>query len=183
MSGGVRKHLYGSSVGAIELMVGRRLERVRLLRGAGRGEAAGAGPGASRFVRALDRYFAGGGVGMPARELDLSGCTEFQREIYLALMEVSRGKLVSYGELACAVGRPGGARAAGQALARNPVPIFVPCHRVVAADGAPGGFSAGLDWKKRLLQLEGYRLKDGRFRAVSDSEPASGERTAERDRC
>ena len=68
---------------------------------------------------------------------------------------------MSYGELARRLGRPRAARAVGQALAANPVPLMVPCHRVIRADGSPGGFGGGLDLKRRLLELEGVRCRGG----------------------
>lgn len=86
--------------------------------------------------------------------LDLDAVTAFQRQVYDELMKVPHGRLTTYGELAGKVGRPDGARAVGQAVGANPVPIVIPCHRVVAADGRLGGFSGGLPVKVALLALE-----------------------------
>jgi methylated-DNA-[protein]-cysteine S-methyltransferase len=72
-----------------------------------------------------------------------------------ALARVSYGRTVTYGELAARVGQPRGARAVGQAMARNPVPLVIPCHRVVASGGGLGGYGGGLALKRRLLDLEG----------------------------
>jgi methylated-DNA-[protein]-cysteine S-methyltransferase len=82
---------------------------------------------------------------------------EFRRAVYAAAREIPPGVTRSYGEIARAIGRPDGAREVGVALARNPCPILVPCHRVVATNGALTGFSApgGLDTKRRMLELEG----------------------------
>jgi len=81
--------------------------------------------------------------------------TDFQQRVWQALRGIPYGETRSYGSVAGQVGLPrGGARAVGQANARNPVPIIVPCHRVVASDGGLGGFSSGLDHKRRLLRLE-----------------------------
>jgi len=160
MSAGRREVIYSSPLGPIGLWFDSRLARVRLLDAVPAGAAAFE-PG-SRFVRALDRYFAGGDVDVSLSAIDLSGRTGFQRDIYEALIQVPRGAVVGYGELARAADRPGGARAVGQALARNPAPIFVPCHRVVKADGGLGGFSGGPGWKKGLLRAEGHRIRDGR---------------------
>jgi methylated-DNA-[protein]-cysteine S-methyltransferase len=88
--------------------------------------------------------------------LDLRG-TEFQVRVWRELLAIPRGELRTYGEIARRIGAPGGARAVGGAAGSNPVPIVVPCHRVVAADG-PGGFTGGLDWKRRLLEREGVEL-------------------------
>jgi methylated-DNA-[protein]-cysteine S-methyltransferase len=81
----------------------------------------------------------------------------FRREVYAATREIAPGTTRSYGEVARSIGHPNGAREVGAALARNPFPIIVPCHRVVAANGALTGFSApgGLATKRRMLQLEG----------------------------
>lgn len=86
--------------------------------------------------------------------LDLEGHPPFRRRVLEALTDVPHGTVVSYGELARRVGRPGAARAVGGACAANPLLIVVPCHRVVAADGGLGGFRAGLPVKRRLLELE-----------------------------
>ena len=89
--------------------------------------------------------------------LDAQGVDDFRRAVYAATREIPAGTTRSYGEVARAIGRPDGARDVGSALARNPFPIIVPCHRVVAANGALTGFSApgGLATKRRMLELEG----------------------------
>ncbi len=79
----------------------------------------------------------------------------FVRQILEACAQIAYGETVSYTELARRAGKEGASRAAGQALAANRVPILVPCHRVVCADGSLGGFSGGLEMKRRLLELEG----------------------------
>jgi len=94
----------------------------------------------------------------------MAGCTAFEQRVYRALLQVEFGRLITYGELAAQAGRPGAARAVGQAMGRNPWPIFVPCHRVVAAGGRVGGFSAGPEWKARLLEHEGWTMVDGRLK-------------------
>jgi len=93
-------------------------------------------------------------------ELDLTGVPEFDTRVYLAARAVPPGDMVTYGELAKRLGEPGAARAVGRALGRNPVPIVVPCHRVVAAGGRTGGFSAsgGVSTKMRMLAIEGATL-------------------------
>jgi methylated-DNA-[protein]-cysteine S-methyltransferase len=89
--------------------------------------------------------------------LDERGIDEFRRAVYAATRRVPPGTTRSYGQIAHAIGRPDAARDVGAALARNPFPIIVPCHRVVAANGALTGFSApgGLATKRRMLELEG----------------------------
>lgn len=92
--------------------------------------------------------------------LDLGQMSPFQSRVLLAAAQVRRGQVTTYGELARRIRRPGAARAVGQALARNPLPIILPCHRVLASDGSLGGYSApgGLRIKARLLAMEGARL-------------------------
>ncbi len=85
----------------------------------------------------------------------LEGMSDFQVRVVRALEEVPWGKVLTYGELASRVGSPGAARAIGGAMARNPLPLVVPCHRVLASGGGLGGFSGGLALKRALLRLEG----------------------------
>jgi methylated-DNA-[protein]-cysteine S-methyltransferase len=89
--------------------------------------------------------------------LDERGVDDFRRGVYAATRDIAPGTTRSYGEIARAIGRPDGARDVGAALSRNPFPVIVPCHRVVAANGALTGFSApgGLATKRRMLELEG----------------------------
>jgi methylated-DNA-[protein]-cysteine S-methyltransferase len=87
--------------------------------------------------------------------LDLAGLPVFTRKVLARLSRIPFGKTLTYGDLASKVGNPKGARAVGQAVGRNPLPIVVPCHRVLAHHGGLGGFGAGLDWKRFLLDLEG----------------------------
>jgi O-6-methylguanine DNA methyltransferase len=89
--------------------------------------------------------------------LDLSG-TEFQKKVWNALRKISTGKTKSYGEIAEQIGKPKAVRAVGGACGANPVPVLVPCHRVLAADKKLGGFSGGLDWKRSLLAREGIQF-------------------------
>jgi methylated-DNA-[protein]-cysteine S-methyltransferase len=92
--------------------------------------------------------------------IDLGHLTEFQQLVLFATQEIPRGQVVPYGEIARRIGNPKSVRAVGQALGQNPIPIVVPCHRVIAADGSLGGYSGGggLDTKVKLLQLEGAML-------------------------
>lgn len=88
--------------------------------------------------------------------LDVHG-TPFQEKVWAALLRVPYGSIVTYGMIARMAGSPGAARAAGGALNKNRVPIIIPCHRVVASGGNMGGYGAGLDVKRLLLELEGVR--------------------------
>lgn len=92
---------------------------------------------------------------------DLSGCTAFQQEVLAAAVGIPYGQTRTYGWLAAAVGRPAAARAVGQAMARNPVPIIIPCHRVIGSTGSLCGFGGGarrLDLKQKLLETEGVEV-------------------------
>jgi O-6-methylguanine DNA methyltransferase len=90
--------------------------------------------------------------------LDLAGTT-FQKSVWRAMLKISLGKTKSYGEIAAAIGNPKAVRAVGGACGANPVPVLVPCHRVLAANNKLGGFSSGLDWKRKLLAYEGVKLE------------------------
>lgn len=105
------------------------------------------------FAERLQKYFSGYRVSFPD-ELDLSSATPFQREVWQAAKQIAYGEVRSYGWLAEKIGKPGAARAVGQALSKNPLPIIVPCHRVIGSDGSLGGFSDGLEMKRHLLHLE-----------------------------
>lgn len=116
-----------------------------------------AGDGAAAEIRdyALRELAAYPDGGVLACPVDLDGLPPFRRRALIALRKVGRGKTISYGALAARVGSPGAARAVGSACANNPVPLWVPCHRVLAGGGKLGGFSGGLDVKRALLRLEG----------------------------
>ena len=104
----------------------------------------------------IQRYLAGEQQSIDT-PIDMSGMTSFQRLVLGAVRRVPRGKYVTYGELAARIGRPRAARAVGRALGSNPIPIVIPCHRVLASDGSLGGYSGrgGVRTKRALLQLEG----------------------------
>jgi methylated-DNA-[protein]-cysteine S-methyltransferase len=104
--------------------------------------------------RELIAYFSGSHTDFAALTLDPQG-TPFQLQVWQELRLIPRGQTISYGELARRVGNPKASRAVGQANGRNPIPIIVPCHRVIAADGSLGGYSSGLDRKQWLLRHEG----------------------------
>lgn len=100
-------------------------------------------------------------AGKPAGELpplDWRGSTDFQQSIWRALLHIPSGRTSTYAEVAAAAGHPQAVRAAGSACGANPIPVLVPCHRVVASGGGLGGFSGGLDWKRRLLSKEGVLI-------------------------
>jgi len=111
--------------------------------------------GLSSFRRDVRAYFAGKRVEFEV-ELELSVQPPFRRRVLHACARVPYGETVTYAELARAAHRPKAARAVGNAMASNPLPLVIPCHRVLRADGSPGGFSAagGVALKRRMLELE-----------------------------
>jgi methylated-DNA-[protein]-cysteine S-methyltransferase len=107
--------------------------------------------------RELDEYFAGLRHDFDL-ELDLAGAPAFTRTVLGELARVPYGEVTTYGHLAARVGSPRAARAVGTVMNRNPIPIVLPCHRVVGASGSLVGYAGGLDRKDALLRLEGARL-------------------------
>lgn len=140
-------------------------------------EPAGASPGGSRpgatasdavldaTAWQLEEYFAGTRTAfdLPLRP---SG-TDFQRAVWSGLEEIPYGETRSYGELAARVGRPKAARAIGAGCGRNPIPVVVPCHRVIGADGTLTGYAGGTAIKNALLRLEARTLAGGSTLAVA----------------
>ena len=154
--------LYDSSIGTLLLLADSRgLREVRFTKS----EADALGQLEESWIESrdvftdcvaqLDAYFAG-----ELRSFDLplvySG-TDFQQQVMHALQGVPYGETCSYGELARKLGREGAARAVGSANRRNPLPIIVPCHRVIGANGDLAGFAGGLDIKRKLLAIESGR--------------------------
>ncbi len=122
----------------------------------------GAPAGASFFgdlPHRLRSYLSGETVTFP-HQLDLADATPFQRAVWEVARRIPYGETRSYAWCAHQIGKPGAARAVGTALGRNPVPIVIPCHRVVTSSGGLGGYAGGLAMKRRLLEMEG--LKPGR---------------------
>lgn len=131
----------------------RREAALAELRAFGAEEAAD--PRAGELVERL-QAFARGEAELDSVPVDLTGGTDLQRRAWLALREIPRGETRSYGWLARHLGEPdGAARAIGAIMGANPIPLFLPCHRVVAADGSLHGFGGGLAMKQALLELEG----------------------------
>ena len=106
----------------------------------------------------LKDYFNGQQVDFSSIPVDLSYTTDFGRSVLEKLQNIPYGCVVGYGELAEIVGRPRAARAVGTVVGHNRTPVVIPCHRVIAANHKVGGFSAGLDWKYRLLNIEGILI-------------------------
>ena len=117
-------------------------------------------PAIAAAIERITSHLGGTPAALDELALDLDGVPEFHREVYAAARRIPSGQTVSYGALARSLGKPGAARAIGQAMGRNPFPVVVPCHRILAANHAPGGFSAhgGVETKARLLAAEGFTL-------------------------
>lgn len=115
--------------------------------------------GSHPLAERMAAYFAGGRASFEDVALDLSWCTAFQRAVAEALRGVQYGETVTYGELAALAGHPNAQRAAGTFCARNRLPLLLPCHRVVAADGIGSYGSLGVSYKRRLLALERARAR------------------------
>ncbi len=119
-------------------------------------------PEVAEIMDKVKRYFAGEAVDFSDTRLDLTGQSELFRDIYAALRQVGRGQTTTYGALAKTVGATGceAARDVGQAMAKNPIALIIPCHRCLAAGGKIGGFSApgGEFSKLKMLELEGVHL-------------------------
>ena len=121
-------------------------------------EALAARPGHTSEVlnlcEEIQSYFVGVPIPVPWKLFDLTGLTPLQRLVLKRVASVPRGEVRSYSQIAAQVGRPQAYRFVGTTVARNPFPIFIPCHRIVRADGSPGGFHGGTALKKRMLELE-----------------------------
>jgi len=124
--------------------------------------AAAVPPWIQSVISDIQRYLSGQPVDFSAITVDLDGIDDFRQKLYTALRGIGFGHTVTYGELAKQLGSTGweGARDVGEAMGRNPMPIVIPCHRVLAAGNKPGGFSAygGVATKQKLLSLEGVQL-------------------------
>jgi methylated-DNA-[protein]-cysteine S-methyltransferase len=145
-------------VNAVELPgADERATRRRMLRKLPGAQETAPPPEIRRAIDAIAGLFDGEPADLTSVVLDMEGVPEFHRRVYDAARTIPPGETLTYGELASRVGERGAAQGVGQALGRNPFPIVVPCHRVLAADGALRGFSApgGIDTKRRMLAMEG----------------------------
>jgi len=126
------------------------LERLRFLAEPAHGDL-------DRERRQLEDYFDGKlrEFGMP---VDIAALTPFQQRVLEATLAIPFGRVETYGDIARTIEKPGASRAVGNALGANPVPIVIPCHRVIASGGRIGGFSGGLPIKRELMKVEGIRL-------------------------
>ncbi len=107
-------------------------------------------------IERIQRLLAGEEVELDPVPVDVSGCSDFNQQVYAVVRMIGRGETLTYGEVARRVGEPGGAQAVGRAMGANPIPVIIPCHRVLGADGKLVGFSAngGVETKRRMLLAE-----------------------------
>jgi methylated-DNA-[protein]-cysteine S-methyltransferase len=158
--GSRREETYDCDLGTGRLLLAGDLPLEHDLPESARRLLPAAGP-PSRWAGLLQEYFAGRPV---VFDLDLDayadvlGFTTFERDVYRSLAAVPYGTAVSYRDLALAAGHPNAYRAVGSAMARNLLPVILPCHRVIKNDGSPGMYGDDPAWKERLLTLEGVRL-------------------------
>lgn len=113
-------------------------------------------PYAKKLIAQLSEYFSGKKISFNV-PVDLEGLTSFEKKVLKQLAKIPYGKIITYRDLAKKTGGAKFARAVGNALGKNPVPVILPCHRVVRSDKSLGGFSGGLHWKKILLSLENVK--------------------------
>lgn len=115
----------------------------------------------------IQRFFKGENINFDLELLDFNQCFDTQKKVLLAEYEIPRGWVSTYKRIANKVGIPNGARVVGNALARNPFPIIIPCHRAIKTNGDLGGFQGGIKMKRKLLELEGIKISE-RGKVVTD---------------
>lgn len=158
--------LAASPYGVVRVHLGDELDRFRreLETAFPEAELVGPGPVTRDAAKSLRAYLEGGPD--PRDVLVVLPDEGFSARVWREIQKIPRGEVRPYARLARALRRPAAARAVGQACGRNPVPLLIPCHRVVASDGGLGGFTGDLRWKAGLLALEGLELKTGRSGAM-----------------
>ena len=112
-------------------------------------------PAARKFLYDLERYFSGDHIVLDPPIVLPPSSSRFQRQVWETTREVPYGEVRTYSWLAERISRPKAARSVGTALGQNPIPLVVPCHRIMRKGGRLGGFAGGLEWKQALLELEG----------------------------
>ncbi|NOR18168.1 methylated-DNA--[protein]-cysteine S-methyltransferase [candidate division WOR-3 bacterium] len=126
----------------------------------------GSVPIINKICKKLENFLKGKPIEFSLNNIDLTQLYDFQKKVLLIERQIPYGCVSTYGRLAKKIGVPRAGRAVGQALARNPFPLVIPCHRTIRSDGSLGGFGGGLKLKRQLLELEGVRF-DQRGRVVS----------------
>ncbi len=112
-------------------------------------------PNVVELAEQLAAYFAGGPWPEHPELVARAGSTSFTRTVYETVAAIPAGRIRTYGDIARQLGRPGAARAVGRAMATNPFPVVIPCHRVVGSSGSLTGFAGGIEMKASMLQMEG----------------------------
>ena len=112
------------------------------------------------FALDLNLFIEGHDIKFDLSLLDFVGCNDFQKKVLMADYNIPRGFVSTYSRIATHIGVLGGSRAVGNALANNPFPLVIPCHRVIKSDGSLGGFGGGLQMKKILLEQEGVSCSE-----------------------
>jgi methylated-DNA-[protein]-cysteine S-methyltransferase len=107
------------------------------------------------LIKELKEYFVSGREEF-SQQIAFLSVTDFEKAVWHVLTEIPYGETRTYKWLAEKIGKPNASRAVGQALGRNPIPIIIPCHRIIESDGSLGGYSGGIDMKRRLLDMEYY---------------------------
>ena len=134
---------------------GTNVQVDRIVRGPGGNPGASSCPVVAALAQQIQSSFNGNAVDFSLDIVALEECSPFQRRVLLAEYGIPRGWVSTYGRIAKHLGVPGGARAVGGALSRNPFPIIIPCHRAIRSTGELGGFGGGVAMKRALLELEG----------------------------
>jgi len=128
-------------------------------------------PSLKRLVGLVKRYFQGQEIDSPWEMMDMERFSPAQERVYRQVARIPYGRVSTYGQVARDAGFSRGARFVGNCMARNPYPVFIPCHRVIRSDGSLGGFGGGLDLKRRMLELEKSSLPENHRPAESLSSP------------
>ena len=121
----------------------------------------------TKVAERIEAFLQGEDIRFSLKETRLDLCSTFQEQVLRAEHGISRGFVSTYQRIAAHLGRPSSARAVGMALARNPFPIIIPCHRVIRTDGTLGGYQGGLAMKRKLLEMEGITIDDSGYIATA----------------
>lgn len=153
--------IFNSPLGSLYIIFsGKLLSGISFRKPAGVPYKKGSAP--ADFTDELAAYFQGSSAGFSSQKIKFLTGTDFERQVWSALNEIPFGETRTYKWLAQKIGSPSAARAVGRALSKNPIPVVVPCHRVIESDGSIGGYSSGTDIKRRLLDMEYYaRINKG----------------------
>jgi methylated-DNA-[protein]-cysteine S-methyltransferase len=125
-------------------------------------------PGVDEIAGKMKAYLAGEDIHFPLSLIRLDICSSFQQDVLQAEYGIPRGSVSTYQRIAVHLGKKKGARAVGNALANNPFPVIIPCHRVIRSDGFPGQYQGGPEMKRTLLEMEGIRFSKEGLVTVKD---------------